>query len=74
MPVVAAMAPEYMTEGLDETPSGTIDFSAVDRVLDLKADVIAVGPGLGTGARNGGVRARATSSAPACRSCSTRMR
>jgi ADP-dependent NAD(P)H-hydrate dehydratase / NAD(P)H-hydrate epimerase len=47
VPVIAAMAPEYMTEGLDETASGTIDYSAIDRILDLKSDVIAVGPGLG---------------------------
>ncbi len=47
LPIVAAMAPEYMTEPLDETPAGTVDFAAVDRVLDLNADVIAVGPGLG---------------------------
>lgn len=47
LPIVAAMAPEYMTEGLDETNAGTIDFAALDRVLDFKADVIAVGPGLG---------------------------
>src|SRR4051812_15827764 len=47
LPIVAAMAPEYMTEPLEETASGTIDFSAADRVLDLKADVIAIGPGLG---------------------------
>ncbi len=47
VPVVAAMGPEYMTEPLDETAAGTVDYSAVDRVLDLKADVIAVGPGLG---------------------------
>ena len=44
---VAAMMPEYMTEPLEETAAGTIDFSAVDRVLDLEADVIAIGPGLG---------------------------
>ena len=44
---IAAMMPEYMTEGLEETAAGTIDFSAVDRVLDLKADIIAIGPGLG---------------------------
>ncbi|HMC75610.1 MAG TPA: NAD(P)H-hydrate dehydratase [Vicinamibacterales bacterium] len=44
---IAAMMPEYMTEGLEETASGGIDFSAVDRVLDLKADIIAIGPGLG---------------------------
>ena len=44
---LAAMMPEYMTEGLEETAAGTIDFSAVDRVLDLKADIIALGPGIG---------------------------
>jgi NAD(P)H-hydrate epimerase len=44
---VAAMAPEYMTEPLEETAAGAIDFTAVDRVLDFKADVIAIGPGLG---------------------------
>ena len=47
LPIVAAMAPEYMTEGLEETTAGTVDFAALDRVLDFKADVIAVGPGLG---------------------------
>jgi NAD(P)H-hydrate epimerase len=36
-----------MTEPLAETPDGTIDASAVGRVLDLEADVIALGPGLG---------------------------
>ena len=47
VPTIAAMMPEYMTEPLEETAAGTIDFSAVDRVLDLKADIIAIGPGLG---------------------------
>ncbi len=47
LPIVAAMAPEYMTEGLEETAAGTVDYAALDRVLELKADVIAVGPGLG---------------------------
>jgi hydroxyethylthiazole kinase-like uncharacterized protein yjeF len=47
LPIIASMAPEYMTEPLDETPAGTVDFPAVERVLDMKADVIAVGPGLG---------------------------
>jgi NAD(P)H-hydrate epimerase len=47
VPIIASMAAEYMTEPLDETESGTVDFGAVDRVLDIKADVIAVGPGLG---------------------------
>jgi NAD(P)H-hydrate epimerase len=49
LPIVASMAPEYMTEPLEETSSGTVDFSAVDRVLEIKADIIAVGPGLGQG-------------------------
>ena len=44
--VVAAMAPEYMTEGLNETENG-LDSDAVERVLDLPADVLAIGPGLG---------------------------
>ena len=47
LPIVAAMAPEYMTEPLEETASGTIDYAALDRVLEIKADVIAIGPGLG---------------------------
>src|SRR6476659_7008687 len=47
LPIVAAMAPEYMTEPLDETASGTIDYAALERVLEIKADIIAVGPGLG---------------------------
>jgi NAD(P)H-hydrate epimerase len=41
------MAPEYMTEALEES-SGGIDFAALERVLDLTADVIAAGPGIGT--------------------------
>jgi ADP-dependent NAD(P)H-hydrate dehydratase / NAD(P)H-hydrate epimerase len=44
---IASMGAEYMTAPLEETPSGTIDFAALDRVLDITADVIAVGPGLG---------------------------
>jgi ADP-dependent NAD(P)H-hydrate dehydratase / NAD(P)H-hydrate epimerase len=44
---LAAMRPEYMTEPLEETAAGTIDFSAADRVLDLKADIICIGPGIG---------------------------
>ena len=47
VPIIASMAPEYMTEPLDETPEGTVDFAAIDRLLEVKADVIAVGPGLG---------------------------
>ena len=44
--VVAAMAPEYMTEALREAGDG-IDPDDVDRVLELARDVIALGPGLG---------------------------
>jgi NAD(P)H-hydrate epimerase len=36
-----------MTEPLEETAIGAIDFSAADRVLDLKADIICIGPGIG---------------------------
>src|SRR5204863_5007630 len=50
LPIVAAMAPEYMTEGLDETADG-LDPDGVDRVLDMARDVIAVGPGLGQAPR-----------------------
>jgi hydroxyethylthiazole kinase-like uncharacterized protein yjeF len=46
LPIIAAMAPEYMTEALDETDEG-LDPSGVDRVLELARDVIAIGPGLG---------------------------
>ena len=47
VPILSAMMPEYMTEPLEETSAGTIDFTAVERVLDRQADVIALGPGLG---------------------------
>jgi NAD(P)H-hydrate epimerase len=47
LPIIAAMAPEYMTEPLDETAAGMVDYAALDRVLEIKADVVAVGPGLG---------------------------
>jgi NAD(P)H-hydrate epimerase len=46
--VLAAMAPEYMTVGLDENPDG-IALDALELVLAHPADVIAAGPGLGTG-------------------------
>ena len=47
LPILASMGAEYMTVPLDETPAGTIDFTSLDRVLELKADVIAAGPGMG---------------------------
>jgi ADP-dependent NAD(P)H-hydrate dehydratase / NAD(P)H-hydrate epimerase len=46
--VVAAMAPEYMTDGLDEDAGGSIAARALDSILERSADVIAIGPGLGT--------------------------
>jgi NAD(P)H-hydrate epimerase len=47
LPIVASMAPEFMTEPLEESAEGTISAGAIDRLLDLKQDVIACGPGLG---------------------------
>jgi ADP-dependent NAD(P)H-hydrate dehydratase / NAD(P)H-hydrate epimerase len=47
--IVAAMGPEYMTEAIDERDDG-LDIDAVDRVLEIARDVIAIGPGLGQGA------------------------
>jgi NAD(P)H-hydrate epimerase len=46
---VAALGAEYMTEGLDETPEGTVAPSAMSAVLAHPATVMAVGPGLGVG-------------------------
>ena len=46
-PTVAALGAEYMTEALDETAEGTIAFESLERVLEIDADVIALGPGLG---------------------------
>jgi len=48
-PIVSAHGLEFMTEGVDETVDGTIDYAALEYVLGLDADVMAVGPGLGRG-------------------------
>jgi len=48
-PIVASLGSEYMTEALEETAAGTLSLAALERVLALPADVIAVGPGLGGG-------------------------
>jgi hydroxyethylthiazole kinase-like uncharacterized protein yjeF len=50
LPIVAAMAPEYMTEPLDETADG-LNPDGVERVLEMARDVIALGPGLGQSPR-----------------------
>jgi NAD(P)H-hydrate epimerase len=47
LPVVASMAPEYMTEPLAESAEGIISSESIDRLLELNHDVIACGPGLG---------------------------
>ena len=47
LPIIASMAPEYMTEPLEESADGTISSAAVERLLEFKQDVIACGPGLG---------------------------
>jgi ADP-dependent NAD(P)H-hydrate dehydratase / NAD(P)H-hydrate epimerase len=48
-PIVAAMGAEYMTLPLDENADGRVTRDAVERLLDFEQDVMAVGPGLGTG-------------------------
>ena len=48
-PTIAAHGIEYMTEALDETPDGTVHFSAASAVMAIDADVIVAGPGLGRG-------------------------
>ena len=47
-PIVAAHAPEYMTEALPETAAGTLALAARERILDLarRVDAVALGPGL----------------------------
>lgn len=49
LPVVASLGAEYMTLALDELPDGTLARSAADVVLGGGYDVVATGPGLGTG-------------------------
>ena len=49
-PVVAALAPEYMTLGLDHDGGGLVGAGAAGAVLAERCDVLAVGPGLGRSA------------------------
>ena len=45
--VLATMGPEYMTEGCEETSDATLAYEALERLLEMRADVIAIGPGIG---------------------------
>jgi NAD(P)H-hydrate epimerase len=49
LPIVASMAPEFMTEPLGDPSAALVTADSVDRVLELTQDVIACGPGLGRG-------------------------
>jgi NAD(P)H-hydrate epimerase len=46
LPIVASMAPELMTEGLAEA-DGALSAAALERLLELRHDIIACGPGIG---------------------------
>jgi ADP-dependent NAD(P)H-hydrate dehydratase / NAD(P)H-hydrate epimerase len=50
LPIVASLAPEFMTEPLDENDAGQVTARGIDRVLEFNQDVIACGPGIGRSA------------------------
>lgn len=49
LPIVAAGGAEFMTLPLAETSDGTVSADALAAVLAFRADVVAAGPGLGSG-------------------------
>jgi len=49
LPIVASMGAEYMTVALDELADGTLSRSGADAVIGGGHDVLATGPGIGTG-------------------------
>ena len=53
LPIVASLAPEFMTEPLPESKDGQVSAEAMDRIAEFTQDVIACGPGLGRGASVG---------------------
>ena len=53
LPIVASLAPEFMTEPLDDTSDGQVTAEALERIAGFTQDVIACGPGLGRGASVG---------------------
>jgi NAD(P)H-hydrate epimerase len=50
LPIVASMGAEYMTIALEELSDGTVSRAAAAAVIGGGHDVVAAGPGLGTGA------------------------
>src|SRR2546422_551747 len=50
LPIVSSLAPEFMTEPLEDTRDGQVAAAAVERVLEFEQDGIACGPRLGRGA------------------------
>jgi NAD(P)H-hydrate epimerase len=47
LPIIASMAPEFMTEPLGGRDDAVVTADGVDRVLELTHDVVVCGPGLG---------------------------
>jgi hydroxyethylthiazole kinase-like uncharacterized protein yjeF len=47
LPIVASLAPEFMTEALAENEQGQLTAAAFERIAEFTQDVIACGPGLG---------------------------
>src|SRR5688572_28885537 len=47
LPIVASMAPEFMTEPLPESRDGSVTPAGVETILEFRHDVIACGPGIG---------------------------
>ena len=71
LPIVAAMAPEYMTEPLPETGEGSVAAAALDGVLDLTHDVVVVRTRAWAGPTMCAGSCRGSSIAPRCRWSST---
>ncbi|MXY17851.1 MAG: NAD(P)H-hydrate epimerase [Acidobacteria bacterium] len=67
VPAVAAAAPEYMTLPLEEEAEGMVGVGALETVLAAQCDVIAAGPGLGTGQGAAGLVRGLLAGAPAPR-------
>jgi ADP-dependent NAD(P)H-hydrate dehydratase / NAD(P)H-hydrate epimerase len=53
LPIVASLAPEFMTEPLAESADGQVRPEAIEQLAEFTQDVIACGPGLGRGSSVG---------------------